>query len=189
MAEKKFFDKVKFFMGMNSDGSEDYEDDDLAEDSGQGFAKSSQPTASSLYPTSGVSQASAGSRSSGSYQNSSYQSAVASQNTSKLVNINKGASNIKVVIYQPRTFDDTKAIVDNLKNKKPVILNIEVLDKDLAQKIFNFCSGALYALDGHIQQISKGIFILAPANVDVTGDVKSELESKGVFSWSGGSRE
>ncbi len=50
---------------------------------------------------------------------------------------------MKVVLHQPVEFDDTRAIVDSLKNKKPVIINIEDIDAELAKKIFDFCSGAL----------------------------------------------
>lgn len=165
MAEKKFMDKVKYFIGFNNyDDEDEYEDVEGAEYEGK-----PQPTASTLYPTS---------QSQG-YQNTQSEK----KNPSNLVNINKGGGNLKVVIYQPKSFEDTRQIVDNLKGKRPVILNIEQLDKEMARKIFDFCSGALYALDGHIQQISRGIFILAPNNIDVTGDIKSELESKGIFTW------
>lgn len=101
----------------------------------------------------------------------------------KVLNIHKSQS-MKVVLYQPRDFEDTRAVIDSLKTRKPVILNIEELDPELARKIFDFCSGALYAIDGHIQKVSRGIFILAPSNVDITGDVRGELENKGVFAWS-----
>lgn len=104
-------------------------------------------------------------------------------NANKVVNLHKNAT-MKVVLYQPRDFEDTRAVIDSLKSKKPVILNIEELDPELARKIFDFCSGALYAIDGHIQKVSRGIFILAPSNVDISGDVRGELENKGVFAWS-----
>jgi cell division inhibitor SepF len=190
MGENKFLDKVKFFMGMSTDSADDeYEDEfDDAKDNDYGSTKP-QPTANSLYPQGNISASR-----NPSYGASSYSQAQGS-GSSKLININKPMAggavgpNMKVIIFQPNSFDDTKIIVDNLKNKKPVILNIESMEKDMAQKIFNFCSGALYALDGHIQQISTGIFILAPTNVDVSGDLKNELESKGVFNWSGAGRE
>ena len=163
MAEK-FLDKVKFFMGLGPyEDEDDYIDDEEEATSDQ----YSQPTASSLYPT-----------------NKDTYTSSSSQN--KILNFNKtqSSSNIKVVCVEPKTFDDSKAIVDHLKNQKPVVLNIEPIDHELARKIFDFCSGALYALDGHIQQVSRGIFVLAPPNVDVSGDVKTELQSKGIFNFS-----
>lgn len=92
-------------------------------------------------------------------------------------------SKLKVVVYEPKEFQDTKKVVDSLKEAKPVIINISKLENSLAKKIFDFCSGALYALDGHINKIDHGIFLLAPKNVDVIGDIKEELESKGMFNW------
>jgi len=101
----------------------------------------------------------------------------------KVVNIHSNAQ-MKVVIHHPTEFDETASIVDNLKNRKPVIINLENLDADLARKIFDFCSGALYALDGQIQKVSKGIFILAPSNVDISGNIKEEYAPGTLYNWS-----
>ncbi|MFZ5966294.1 MAG: cell division protein SepF [Bacillota bacterium] len=100
----------------------------------------------------------------------------------KIVNIHT-TTQMKVVIYEPVDFEEAPDIVDNLKNRKPVIVNLENLDQELARKIFDFVNGAVYALDGNIQKVSKGIFILAPNNVDITGNLKEELKNKGLFPW------
>lgn len=100
----------------------------------------------------------------------------------KVVNIHTN-SQMKVIIHQPTKFDETAVIVDNLKSRKPVVINLEHIDADLARKIFDFCSGALYALDGQIQKVSKGIFILAPSNVDIAGDLKAEQASTSLYNW------
>jgi len=100
----------------------------------------------------------------------------------KVVNIHSN-NNMKVVIFQPKEFNETAEIVDNLKNRKPVIINLEEIDADLARKIFDFCSGALYALDGQIQKVSKGIFILAPNNVDVSGKVNEVEDESKLYKW------
>lgn len=100
----------------------------------------------------------------------------------KVVNIHS-SSQLKVVIMQPENFEDAQDICDHLKSKKPVIVNLEELDKDNAQRIIDFLSGSIYALDGSIQKVSGGIFIIAPNNVDLMGDFKEELRNKGVFPW------
>lgn len=92
----------------------------------------------------------------------------------KVVNIHHTASQMKVVLYEPNTFEESCKIVDNLKNRKPVVVNLENLDPELARKIFDFLSGSIYALDGSIQKISHGIFILAPNNVDIAGKPNEE---------------
>ncbi len=100
----------------------------------------------------------------------------------KVVNIHSN-SQFKVVIMQPETFDDARDVCDHLKNKKPVIVNLESLTKETAQRVVDFLSGAVYAVDGDIQKVSTGIFMIAPNNVEVMGDVKDELKSRGVFPW------
>ncbi len=102
--------------------------------------------------------------------------------SNKVLNIHSNAQ-LNVVLYHPKTFEESTGIIDTLKSKRPVVMNIAELDKDLARKIFDFCSGALYALDGHIQQVSRGIFILAPQNVDITGDVTTSRVDSQVNSW------
>ncbi len=98
----------------------------------------------------------------------------------KVVNIHT-SSYVKVVVYQPLSFDDTQNIIDNLKSRKPVVVNLDSLDVDLAQRVLDFMSGAVYSLDGTIQKISRGIFILAPSNVDIVGNIPEELKGKSFF--------
>jgi len=105
-----------------------------------------------------------------------------SNKKNKVVNIHT-KSQMKVVIYEPTNFEEAPSIVDNLKSRKPVIINLENIDQELAKKFFDFLNGAIYALDGNIQKVSAGIFILAPNNVDISGNIKEELKNKGVFPW------
>jgi len=103
-------------------------------------------------------------------------------NGNKVVNIHS-ANQFKVVIMQPENIDDAQDVCDHLKNKKPVVVNLEELEKEAAQRIVDFLSGAVYALDGNIQKVSGSIFLIAPYNVDIMGDFKDELRNKGVFPW------
>jgi len=86
---------------------------------------------------------------------------------SKMVNINSGI-NMRMVVVSPANFNETQHICDQLKERKPVILNLETLDKEVARKIFDFMLGAAYALDGTMMKISPNIFVFAPSNVDVS---------------------
>lgn len=94
--------------------------------------------------------------------------------------INKGQ---KVRSYCPSEFNESVKIVDALKKEELVILNIEPLDKELSHKIFDFCSGALYALDGKIQKVSRGIFILAPNKIDLDGDIMDAFKGNDIFNF------
>jgi cell division inhibitor SepF len=102
--------------------------------------------------------------------------------TNKVVNIHSSAQ-FKVVIVQPESFNDAQDICDHLKSKKPIVINLEGLEKDLAQRIIDFLSGSVYALDGSIQKVSNEIFIVAPYNVDIMGDFKGEIANKTAFPW------
>ncbi|KAB3535276.1 cell division protein SepF [Alkaliphilus pronyensis] len=108
--------------------------------------------------------------------------AINANKKNKVVNIHS-KTQMKVVIYEPTSFDEAPSIVDNLKSRKPVIINLENIESELAKKFFDFLNGAIYALDGNIQKVSHGIFILAPNNVDIAGNIKDELKNKGVFPW------
>lgn len=81
----------------------------------------------------------------------------------------------KLVITEPKDFNDCPKLVDSLRTRKPVIINVEHLEREDARKIFDFLSGATYAIDGRVQKISEKIFVFAPANVDVlSADEDSE---------------
>ncbi|KPU43998.1 cell division protein SepF [Oxobacter pfennigii] len=100
----------------------------------------------------------------------------------KVVSIHS-TSNAKVVIVQPTQYEEITNICDCLKNRKIVLANLQKLDPKLAQRFVDFASGAAYALDGSIQEISPGILLLTPNNVDVSSDFKEELSAKNIFSW------
>ncbi len=96
---------------------------------------------------------------------------------SNIVSMPTGSNQIKVVLIEPTDYDDVQDICDNLKNKKPIIINFENLDKDIARRMVDFISGAIYAIDGTIQKVSNGIVIAAPSNVDILssmGEINTE---------------
>lgn len=98
----------------------------------------------------------------------------------KVVNIHT-TTQLKVVILQPTSYNDSQDIADHLKSKKPVVVNLERLEKADARKMVDFLSGAVYALDGSMQKVANGILLLAPYNVGIMGDFSSELKSNGIF--------
>jgi len=93
----------------------------------------------------------------------------------KVVNIHSAAY-AKIVLCQPYSYDDAQIIIDNLKNRRPVVLNLEALDATMAQRILDFTSGAVYALEGNIQKVSKGIFLVVPSNVEISGNILNNAE-------------
>ena len=83
--------------------------------------------------------------------------------------LDKITTKFKIVVIEPRVFDECPKLVDSLKNRKPVIINLENIEPDTARKIFDFLSGATYALNGNVQKIAQNIFVFLPENVDVQG--------------------
>jgi cell division inhibitor SepF len=73
-----------------------------------------------------------------------------------------------IMVIEPKDFDMCPKLVDSLKSKKPVIVNLEKIETKTARKIFEFLSGATYALGGDLQKIANNIFVFLPENVDVT---------------------
>ncbi|MBR6524211.1 MAG: cell division protein SepF [Clostridia bacterium] len=100
----------------------------------------------------------------------------------KVVNIN-ATTQFRVVVIQPENFDEAKEIADHLKERKPVVINLELMDKDSAQKIFDFLNGAIYALGGSVQKVATNIYLIAPYNVTIMSDFRDELKNKGLL-WS-----
>ena len=100
----------------------------------------------------------------------------------KVVSI-AATTQMKVVVVSIERFDETKEIVDHLRNKKPVVLNLEKLDKETSRRVIDIISGASYALGGSTQKVAKGILLVAPYNVDIMADVRDEIESGAFFPW------
>lgn len=92
------------------------------------------------------------------------------------------AADMIISVHEPLSYEESPKIVDDLRANKSIVLNFEQLDLDVKRQIFDFVSGALYALDGNIQKVNKDIFILAPENVAIDG-LKEELKNTGMFPW------
>ncbi|MHB1043669.1 MAG: cell division protein SepF [Eubacteriales bacterium] len=90
---------------------------------------------------------------------------------------------MRVVVAEPRVFEDVTAIAENLKNRRPVIINLEQADSELARRVVDFVSGATYALSGRMQKVGNGIFLSVPNNMDIASELKDQGGEKGIFSW------
>lgn len=87
----------------------------------------------------------------------------------KVVSMNRSAMEV-INVIKPNTFEDSQEICNMLLSGRPVVVNLEGFDPDDAQRIMDFISGCIYAINGKYHQISKYIFIFSPENVDITGD-------------------
>ena len=75
---------------------------------------------------------------------------------------------MKVVVIEPQTFDDAQQVANNLREKKPVVINFEKTEAEDAKRIIDFISGTTYALNGEIKKVGHNVFLCAPSNVNVS---------------------
>ena len=75
-----------------------------------------------------------------------------------------------VCVINPTSVEDAREITETLLNNRTVVLNVEGLDVEIAQRIIDFTSGSCFAISGNLQKISNYIFIITPASVDISGD-------------------
>ncbi len=73
-----------------------------------------------------------------------------------------------VLVYEPKVYSDVQTLIDYLKRKEPAIINLNGLEDARAQRILDFTSGAIYALNGSVLRIAGNIFLLSPEGVGVT---------------------
>lgn len=86
-------------------------------------------------------------------------------------------ANMEVCVIKPTNVDDAREITETLLGGSTVILNLEGLDLEVAQRIIDFTSGATFAINGNLQKISNYIFLVTPTNVDISGDLHDLLNS------------
>ena len=96
-------------------------------------------------------------------------------NVTPMRQVKRTGSAMEVCVIKPTNMEDTREIADTLIANCTVILNLEGLDMEVAQRIIDFTSGSCYSIGGSLQKVSSYIFILTPASVDITGDYQQIL--------------
>ncbi len=86
-----------------------------------------------------------------------------------------GMNGMEVCVIKPTSVEDAREITETLLSNRTVVLNMEGLDVDIAQRIIDFTSGSCFAISGNLQKISHFIFIITPASVDISGDFQEIL--------------
>lgn len=149
----KFMDSFKNFAGIGN-----YDDDDY--DENEGYEQ--QDTNTQQRPPISSTRNSEPAR-----QDNSFRMQVTTQ--------------LQVILVKPEVFSDTKAIADNLCNKKTVVLNLENTTPEISRRIIDFIGGVAYARGGNIRPVANNTFIIFPYEVDFEGeDIAAELENNGV---------
>ena len=86
-------------------------------------------------------------------------------------------SGMEVCVIKPTSVEDAREITETLLNNRTVVLNVEGLDVEIAQRIIDFTSGSCFAISGNLQKVSNYIFIITPASVDISGDFLNIVDS------------
>ena len=122
----------------------------------------------------------------GRHGRSSYESSSSQRRPAKVVNLHANVQ-MEVVVASPESLKEAMELSRNIKDNKPVVVNLEFIEHSMAQRITDFLCGCCCALNGNIQRIADKIFMIAPDNVDFAGDVdiRETLETEGglVFPW------
>jgi cell division inhibitor SepF len=85
----------------------------------------------------------------------------------------------RVHVVAPSRFGDAKEIADRLKDSRPVIVNLQMADRDLQRRMIDFCSGVTYALSGEMEKVADQVFLLAPTNVKISDEERQRLADRG----------
>lgn len=102
----------------------------------------------------------------------SYQSKPDKTNELKVVN-HPNFRGYEVLVMEPRSFDDAAQIVQHLKDRKTLVLNLHLLDKEQSQRTIDFVCGAAHALNGKPQKVGDLVFVFTPSNVTLSVDIKT----------------
>lgn len=86
-------------------------------------------------------------------------------NMSKVRNFPNATRGFEIVTMEPRKFEDSSSVVQYLKDRKTVIMNLHLLDREQSQRTIDFVSGAVHALNGNLQKVGESVFMFTPSNI------------------------
>lgn len=172
---KNFFDYFKI-----SDDDEEYdEDDDYIFEEDDDDYEYEEPVRKKTKPVQPRATARESAPAARESKRHSYQPT--STATDKLVSFDGGdrrprqAKSNEVYVIKPQEFDDAQTVADFLKRGQAIVINLEGLQLEPAQRIIDFIGGACYGIEGELKAISASIFIAVPNNIEVSGDLREEL--------------
>ena len=166
-------DKFLNSMKLNDDQYDDEDDFDLEDD----FEEEEPPRFMSKKKAARQSREEEASDSVGSasYEKEARSSRQTRKSSPNVVPMRR-SSGMEVHMVKPASWDDARDICDTLLSGRAVVINMEGVQMELAQRIVDFTSGACYSMNGDIQSISKYIFIATPSSIELSGDFQNVLE-------------
>lgn len=82
----------------------------------------------------------------------------------------------------PRSLSDAQRAAEDLKERRPVIVNLEKADDELARRVIDFISGVTYALNGFYERVGDKVFLFTPSNIIIADEDEVEPGGKGLYS-------
>ncbi|MDU2558843.1 MAG: cell division protein SepF [Anaerococcus prevotii] len=112
--------------------------------------------------------------------NSSFKSSRSSRRGDNVVKMSDknfaGSNSMRISIQEPLDYEtDAPKVIDDILNKKVVVLNLEMVESDTRRQIFDFVSGAVYALSGTVEKVTKGIFVISPNGIQIDPAVTDQI--------------
>ncbi|MBM7540498.1 cell division protein SepF [Amphibacillus cookii] len=98
-----------------------------------------------------------------------------------VVSLKSVQAQTKVVLSEPRSYDETQDIADQIVNRRSVVINLQRVDYQQAKRIVDFLSGTVYAVSGEIQKLGPHTFLCTPDNVEITGNITQMVEDEEDF--------
>jgi cell division inhibitor SepF len=169
-----FMDKMRDLVGIDYEGDEDF--DDITQEEIENYKKSMGSSASPA-PAEESSSTSSSIRPLGFGGGVEPPLTAMPKPSQDMKDSMNQSGQFKMVVIEPKSLDECRKLVDNLRARKPVIINLERVETDLARKMFDFLGGATYALSGTVQRINQNIYIFAPKNVDIKAMVDRATEA------------
>ncbi|SFL99696.1 cell division inhibitor SepF [Gracilibacillus orientalis] len=94
-------------------------------------------------------------------------------NVVSLKSVQKSA---KMVLFEPRSFNEVQDIADHVVNRRSVVINLQRVDTQQARQIIDFMSGTVYAVSGQIKKLGSQTFLCTPENIEISGDITEIME-------------
>ncbi len=178
----------KFLDIMKLNDEDDYDEDDLFDDDFDDYEEEKKPKKSFFkkekkyeddeeeFDDDDFSNSAKGSSKTSTFKGGSNAGVKPNNKVTPMRQYGKKA-NMEVCVIKPTSVDDTREIADTLLEGSTIILNLEGLDLEIAQRIIDFTAGSTYTISGKLQKISNFIFLVTPTNVDISGDLQDLLNS------------
>lgn len=100
------------------------------------------------------------------------------KDSKNIVSLKSVQPQAKVVLAEPRSYEETQDIADHVVNRRSVVINLQRVDHQQAKRIVDFLSGTVYAVSGEIQKLGPHTFLCTPDNVEITGNITQMIEDE-----------